>query len=355
MLASSRLYPCTNGKKIEAGYTVGMLVFLPSSFPEFNGDDTDSDYFHDDLPNCCPLLSQSLSSSDKSAASTGPAGAAAGTTTRSLKDTKGSFLSHFLGEIGRNHSDSGFDLDESGHAVDILSGCSSAGMLSRDPSSLSEAAAPCFSTRTVFGNGSTAGGGGSLGSAAHNLSTMAVAGDSCSASGSSASHDHGHAHHLHSGSSNHHHSNKQHQHQHQHQHSSQGMLSQSTSGPDICAVKSAATFGDLADLATSSADRAEAEAEALLEDLALKREALFQVSVNGAPVEHSEETRSCIAEIAAGSGKIYPTVSLFSEDTRVWCRFCEADVVFRTREKIGAPPGVRVYCLDGTLLLEETD
>jgi hypothetical protein len=44
---------------------------------------------------------------------------------------------------------------------------------------------------------------------------------------------------------------------------------------------------------------------------------------------------------------------LLPEDTRVWCRFCEADVIYKLRETIGAPPGVRVYCLDGTLLIDE--
>jgi hypothetical protein len=39
----------------------------------------------------------------------------------------------------------------------------------------------------------------------------------------------------------------------------------------------------------------------------------------------------------------------------VWCRFCEADIVYRSRSTVGAPPGVRVYCLDGSLLLDEKD
>ena len=36
-------------------------------------------------------------------------------------------------------------------------------------------------------------------------------------------------------------------------------------------------------------------------------------------------------------------------------RFCEADIVYRSRSTIGAPPGVRVYCLDGSLLMDEKD
>eukprot|EP01035_Chromulina_nebulosa_P017753 gene17753-23352_t len=48
---------------------------------------------------------------------------------------------------------------------------------------------------------------------------------------------------------------------------------------------------------------------------------------------------------------IYPSVSILSEGTRVWCRFCEADIVNRSRQFIGAPDNVKVYCLDGSLLL----
>lgn len=51
--------------------------------------------------------------------------------------------------------------------------------------------------------------------------------------------------------------------------------------------------------------------------------------------------------------RLFPTVSLLSENTRVWCRFCEADIVTRSRCNIGAPPGTKVYCLDGSVLLEE--
>jgi hypothetical protein len=67
------------------------------------------------------------------------------------------------------------------------------------------------------------------------------------------------------------------------------------------------------------------------------------------------EASQCLQEIVATNTPLYPTVSLFSDETRVWCRFCEADVVYRSRAAIGAPPGVRVYCLDGTLLLQEGD
>jgi len=81
----------------------------------------------------------------------------------------------------------------------------------------------------------------------------------------------------------------------------------------------------------------------------------FQYAVNGVPFPHDPEAIEAMGEVVRLSTPLYPTVSLFSEDTRVWCRFCEADVVYRSRGAIGAPKGVRVYCLDGSLLLEETD
>jgi len=84
-------------------------------------------------------------------------------------------------------------------------------------------------------------------------------------------------------------------------------------------------------------------------------EMIFQYSVNGTPLLHPLEAGETMREIVAMNTPLYPTVSLFSEDTRIWCRFCEADVVYRSREDIGAPPGVRVYCLDGSLLLGEKD
>lgn len=49
---------------------------------------------------------------------------------------------------------------------------------------------------------------------------------------------------------------------------------------------------------------------------------------------------------------LYPTISILSERTNVWCRFCEADVVASSREYIGAPSDQRIYCLDGSVLFE---
>jgi hypothetical protein len=82
---------------------------------------------------------------------------------------------------------------------------------------------------------------------------------------------------------------------------------------------------------------------------------LIQFNINGNPISCSLDAKLVIREVLAQNTPLYPTVSLFTEDTRVWCRFCEADVVYRDRKSINAPPGVRVYCLDGSLLLRESD
>lgn len=49
---------------------------------------------------------------------------------------------------------------------------------------------------------------------------------------------------------------------------------------------------------------------------------------------------------------LYPTVTLQSPATSVVCRFSSADVMVTTRELIGAPIGVAVYAIDGSVLLQ---
>jgi hypothetical protein len=81
----------------------------------------------------------------------------------------------------------------------------------------------------------------------------------------------------------------------------------------------------------------------------------WRYNVNGAALQILPPSAEAAESPASVRGLLYPTVSLFSEETRVWCRFCEADIIYRSRESIQAPPGVRVYCLDGSLLLDETE
>jgi hypothetical protein len=52
---------------------------------------------------------------------------------------------------------------------------------------------------------------------------------------------------------------------------------------------------------------------------------------------------------------LYPTVTLQSAATGVLCRFSSEDIIATTRESIGAPPGVAVYAVDGSVILEEKE
>lgn len=47
---------------------------------------------------------------------------------------------------------------------------------------------------------------------------------------------------------------------------------------------------------------------------------------------------------------LFPTVTLHSPATSVMCRFSAQDVDALTRESIGAPPGVTVYAIDGSVI-----
>jgi hypothetical protein len=107
-------------------------------------------------------------------------------------------------------------------------------------------------------------------------------------------------------------------------------------------------------LSKSHSQQSQSQSQSQL-DKSQSQQLFYQYSVNGVPFAHTPESTEAMGDVVRLGTPLYPTVSLFSEETRVWCRFCEADVVYRSREAIGAPRGVRVYCLDGSLLLEETD
>lgn len=53
--------------------------------------------------------------------------------------------------------------------------------------------------------------------------------------------------------------------------------------------------------------------------------------------------------------ELFPTVTLHSPATRVMCRFSAEDVLGATRREIGAPEGVAVYSVDGSVLLERDE
>jgi hypothetical protein len=48
--------------------------------------------------------------------------------------------------------------------------------------------------------------------------------------------------------------------------------------------------------------------------------------------------------------ELFPTVTLHSTGTQVMCRFSSEDVRASSREQIGAPAGVPVYAVDGSIL-----
>ena len=53
--------------------------------------------------------------------------------------------------------------------------------------------------------------------------------------------------------------------------------------------------------------------------------------------------------------ELYPTVTLHSPGVSVMCRFSKGDLLATKREAIGAPPGVTVYCVDGSVILNESE
>ena len=78
-------------------------------------------------------------------------------------------------------------------------------------------------------------------------------------------------------------------------------------------------------------------------------------NMNGRVVDMSPSSQSFIAENIRderNAPQLYAVVSLMSKNCGSWCRFSESDVVYKSRREIGAPVGHRVYCLDGSLLLD---
>ena len=82
--------------------------------------------------------------------------------------------------------------------------------------------------------------------------------------------------------------------------------------------------------------------------------AIVQFNIDGTPV-HFEGSHESIQDITYMNAPLYPTVSIMSEGTKIWCRMSEADQIYRSRAAIGAPCGVKVYCLDGSVLIGDSD
>lgn len=84
----------------------------------------------------------------------------------------------------------------------------------------------------------------------------------------------------------------------------------------------------------------------------------FHFTLDGVRIDHGAleaSSNTLLHDIVELNTPLFPTVGIFSMDTRVWCRFCEADIVYRSRQAIGAIEGVRVYCLDGSVLLQDNE
>eukprot|EP01038_Epipyxis_sp_PR26KG_P006191 gene6191-8527_t len=87
----------------------------------------------------------------------------------------------------------------------------------------------------------------------------------------------------------------------------------------------------------------------------LSKSVILRINIDGVLVKYGANVAESINDLCSFNAVQYPTVSIFSENTRVWCRLCAADIVYRSRESIGAPNNSRIYCLDGSLLLDEND
>ncbi|KAG5182183.1 hypothetical protein JKP88DRAFT_186372 [Tribonema minus] len=98
--------------------------------------------------------------------------------------------------------------------------------------------------------------------------------------------------------------------------------------------------------------------------------AYITYSVDGQPVRTTQRPQALLAAAQAAASAaaaaepyamalplprdrdLFPTLTLHSPLTQVFCRFCAADMVHATRAQIGAPPGVVVYALDGSVVLD---
>jgi len=62
---------------------------------------------------------------------------------------------------------------------------------------------------------------------------------------------------------------------------------------------------------------------------------------------------STLSLVAPKAQELFPTVTLHSPATCVMCRFSADDLLANSRKEIGAPNGVTVYSVDGSVLLDE--
>jgi hypothetical protein len=71
------------------------------------------------------------------------------------------------------------------------------------------------------------------------------------------------------------------------------------------------------------------------------------------PSRRLELPSSTLTLLVPSAEDLYPTLTLQSPATSVVCRFSSEDVMASDREMIGAPPGVVVYAIDGSVILND--
>jgi len=67
------------------------------------------------------------------------------------------------------------------------------------------------------------------------------------------------------------------------------------------------------------------------------------------------ELKPVISMLVPKGEELYPTLTLHSSNTDVLCRFSTADVLAKSRDAIGAPDGVTIYGIDGSILFDDDE
>ena len=65
--------------------------------------------------------------------------------------------------------------------------------------------------------------------------------------------------------------------------------------------------------------------------------------------------KSTLPLLVPAEEELFPTVTLHSPGTQVMCRFSSEDLRATWREHVGAPPGVTVYAIDGSIVFRSDE
>ncbi len=82
-----------------------------------------------------------------------------------------------------------------------------------------------------------------------------------------------------------------------------------------------------------------------------------QVDIQNQQLSRSDnsELNSVLPLFVPREEELFPTLTLHSTQTEVLCRFCASDILATSRRSIGAPNGVTVYAVDGSVLFDSDD